>query len=364
MKKAFDAYENLVTGWDDFVAHVKTNRPTEVRIAQYGYEDIDLADMTIPWAGWKSVVTQPDDSSDIAYERKLVNHFTSMKNLLGEAKNQGVNWLLNTSNFLADVADVSQLCFVLVPAIRGLGSEMQQANVQTAKATARELAAENEKLKRDIEGARINTEAIAKFAGEVEGIKATLTTANTNLAEANTKLEKARADLNKQGLSGAFAAAATNFNFQRLLFGVLFFGALVGLFCIGLKSRASFESIGIDYKFLSGFTLAAPFVWLGWFSARQLGQLARVQQDYEYKKATALAFEAHKKEVVDADTTDKELSKRLLDIVIKNFGDNPVRLLPDAASDHGHPMEEMLSKLSDGKVVDQLIKSLEVWKKP
>lgn len=364
MKKAFDAYENLVTGWDDFVAHIKTNRPDEVRIAQYGYDDIDLAEMTIPWAAWKSVVSQPDDSSDIAYERKLVNHFTSMKNILGEAKNHGVNWLLNSSNFLVDVADTSQLCFVLVPAVRGLGSEMQEANVQAAKVSAIELAAENERLKGNLDTARTNTETIAKFAGEVEGIKNTLATANTNLAEANTKLEKARTDLNKQGLSGAFAAAATNFNFQRLLFGLLFLGALVGLFCIGLQSRTSFESIGIDFKFLSGFTLAAPFVWLGWFSARQLGQLARVQQDYEYKKATALAFEAHKKEVVDADTTDKELSKRLLEIVIKNFGDNPVRLLPDAASDHGHPMEEMLSKLSDGKVVDQLIKSLEVWKKP
>ena len=264
---------------------------------------------------------------------------------------------------MTDVSEISQVIFVLIPAVKGLSDEIQSANIQIEKAVATELKVQNEKFKTELKNTQENVEGIAKFAAEVEGIKTTLAAADKNLIEANTKLEKARADLNKQGLSGAFAAAATNFNFQRLLFGVLFLSALVGLFCIGLNSRVSFESIGIDYKFLSGFTLAAPFVWLGWFSARQLGQLARVQQDYEYKKATALAFEAHKKEVVDADTTDKELSKRLLEIVIKNFGDNPVRLLPNAASDHGHPTEELIAKLSDGKVVDQMIKSLEVWRK-
>lgn len=363
MKKAFEAYEGTISGWDEFVTHIKTHRPNEVQLGQFGFDDVEISEMSIPWAAWKTVVTQADEASDISFERKLVNHLNAMKNVLNEAKNQGVSWLFVSTNFLVDVAEVSQICFVLVPAVRGLSAEMAQANIDTAKIAATELSAENAKLKIQIEDARQKTVAIAEFAGEVTGVKDALDKAKTNLDASNEKLEKARADLNKQGLSDAFAAAASDFNKQRLLFGVLFIAALIGLFCIGLKSRASFDTIGFDYKFLSGFTLAAPLIWLGWFSVRQLGQLARVQQDYEYKKATALAFEAHKKEILDADTTDKELSKRLLEIVIKNFGDNPVRLLPDAATEHGHPMEEMISKLSDGKVVDQMIKSLEVWKK-
>lgn len=363
MRKALEAYENLVTAWSEFVAHVQANRSNEVRIGQYGFEDIDLSEMPMPWTAWKAVVSQADELSDVSYERKLVNHLNTMKNLLNEAKNNGVNWLLNTSNFLGEMAEVNQVCFVLIPAVRSLANEIENANIVAAKVTATELNAENAKLKSQIEIAKQNVTTIATYAGEVDGVKTALANANTSLVETNKKLEKARADLNKQGLSGAFAAAATQFNYQRIMFGFLFLVALIGLFCIGLKSRAAFETIGMDYKFLSGFTLAVPFVWLGWFSARQLGQLARVQQDYEYKKATALAFEAHKKEVVEADPNDKELSKQLLEIVIKNFGDNPVRLLPDASTDHGHPMEELLSKLSDGKVVDQLIKSLEVWKK-
>lgn len=361
MKKAFDAYESLVNGWGDFVAHIKVHRPQDLNLAQFGYGDIDLADISIPWESWKIAVSQPDDQNDISYERKLVNCLNSIRSPLSDAKNNGVKWLFESTNFLVDVAEVSQIIFVLIPAMKGLSEEISNANIQAEKVAAAELRMQNEKIKDEIKTAKENTEAIAKFAGEVSEIKTTLATADANLIEANKKVEKATADLNKQGLSEAFSAAAANFDNQRRLFGVLFLFALGGLFCIGLQSKSAFDSIGVDYKFLSGFTLAAPLVWLGWFSARQIGQLARVQQDYEYKKATALAFEAHKKEVVDA--ADTELSKKLLETVIKNFGDNPVRLLPNSVSDHGHPMEELLSKLSDGKVVDQLIKSLEVWKK-
>ena len=90
--------------------------------------------------------------------------------------------------------------------------------------------------------------------------------------------------------------------------------------------------------------------------------MTRVQQDYEFKKATALAFEAHKKEIVEADDADKELTKQFMKVVIANFGDNPVRLLPNSSKEHGHPIEESIAKVSDDKTFERLIKVFESLK--
>jgi predicted ArsR family transcriptional regulator len=90
--------------------------------------------------------------------------------------------------------------------------------------------------------------------------------------------------------------------------------------------------------------------------------MTRVQQDYEFKTATALAFEAHKKEIVEADDADKELTKQFLKVVTANFGDNPVRLLPNSNNEHGHPIEELIAKVSDDKTFERLVKVFESLK--
>lgn len=38
----------------------------------------------------------------------------------------------------------------------------------------------------------------------------------------------------------------------------------------------------------------APFIWLGWFSAVQYGNIIRVQEDYAFKKATSIAFQGYR----------------------------------------------------------------------
>lgn len=101
--------------------------------------------------------------------------------------------------------------------------------------------------------------------------------------------------------------------------------------------------------------LAAPMIWMGWYAAKQVGRLNRVQEDYEYKAATALAFESYKKEV--ADIEDNDLMRDLLKKTIDNFGDNPVRLYEHASKDSATPSEDLLKKLeSDGtiKILEKL----------
>jgi hypothetical protein len=94
-------------------------------------------------------------------------------------------------------------------------------------------------------------------------------------------------------------------------------------------------------------SLVLPLIWLAWFAAKRLNILSKLETDYQFKEATAKTFESYKKEIEAL--KDDELKKQLLSTVIRNFGDNPVRLF-DPKDDKGHTTEELLElakKLKD-----------------
>src|SRR5690606_29078244 len=94
--------------------------------------------------------------------------------------------------------------------------------------------------------------------------------------------------------------------------------------------------------------LAAPLIWLGWYSARQVGRISRVQEDYEYKAASALAFQSYKEEVKLGG--DPEMEKKLLEIAIRTFGENPVRLYENHASEPVTPLQAAIKELPPEKI--------------
>ncbi len=97
--------------------------------------------------------------------------------------------------------------------------------------------------------------------------------------------------------------------------------------------------------------LTAPFVWLGWFSARNYGHISRLSEDYEYKEASAKAFEGYKREVGDA---HPEMLQKLLEQAIQNLGENPIRIF-EGKNNHGSPVQDLIEKvLSDEKLVAKL----------
>jgi hypothetical protein len=95
-------------------------------------------------------------------------------------------------------------------------------------------------------------------------------------------------------------------------------------------------------------------IWLGWYAAKQLGRLSRIQEDYEYKAATALAFESYRNEVKDSN--DDALMSDLLKTTITNFGDNPVRLYEHAVKDAASPTDDLLSKLESNETIKAWVK--------
>ena len=364
MKQALAAYTNVIAAWDEFIEHVKVHRSNEVNINQWGFGDIDIANIGIPWASLRDVFSLPDESSDIAFEKKLVQHLNSMRDRLNEAKNNGVGWLLTSSSFLNDVSEVSQMSFVLIPAVRGMESQFRNLEIEAGKIAVAEAKSNQILLASALKEIEANRKVINDITSGIGNKKDALDLATRQLEDAGGKLKKATADLNKQGLSGAFSDAAIKFNGQRKLFGGGFLLAICLIVGIGYDNRLALSNIGSDFKFLGVILSASPWVWLGWFCVRQLGQMTRIQQDYEFKTATALAFEAHKRELTTGDGADVELAKLFLKTVVQNFGDNPVRLLPDSKNEHGHPVEELISKVSDDKTFERLIKVFESLRKP
>ena len=247
---------------------------------------------------------------------------------------------------------MSQICFTLIPTTRKINTKLQSLKIDEILVAAFELKTANINFQKQIIDANIKSGHIASIAGGVDLFKVTLDDAHDNLIKANEKIKIAIENLNKQGLSGAFSYAADNAERERKLFLFIFLVAIISLVTFASNQATLFDEIGRNYKFMGGLTIVAPLVWLGWFSVKQIGQSTIIRQDYGYKTAVALAFEAHKKEIADADLADKELSNRFLEIVVRNFGDNPVRLLSSTKDNKGHPAEEIISKFSDGKIMD------------
>jgi len=207
------------------------------------------------------------------------------------------------------------------------------------------------------------------------------------VAAANAKITKAIANLNRQGLAGSFAKSAQRLVYERIGWLFAFVAAIVYLGFIAqhvfLNDPTTTQTVanvvtdalqklgGVaptpapvapakgDFweRVLHFIPLAAPGIWIGWFAARSASLTARIQQDYDYKVATAQAFEAYKNEV---ELVDDALTKQLLETTIRNFGDNPIRIY-DGKGVEGHPLETLKS-LMDGKDWDKFLKLLEAIK--
>ena len=96
---------------------------------------------------------------------------------------------------------------------------------------------------------------------------------------------------------------------------------------------------------------------MGWYSAKQIGRLSKVQEDYEYKTASALAYQSYRDEI--GILSNDELIEKLANLSITNFGENPVRLY-DAGQNESHsPLHEALQKMDPEKIKDALVKLTE-----
>lgn len=97
------------------------------------------------------------------------------------------------------------------------------------------------------------------------------------------------------GLASAFAQRVGQLEATKWIWAVVFLGSIAALVYLGYKvlDLPHSDSEAFWRDLLRRLPLAAPAVWLGWFSAIQFGNTLRVQEDYAFK-ATSKAFAGYR----------------------------------------------------------------------
>ena len=158
-------------------------------------------------------------------------------------------------------------------------------------------------------------------------------------------------DANRTGMAASFTEQKKDLKYPIISWLVLFSISIVGLVWIGVKYLAPLLESKNWEQIPFRLSLTAPFIWLGWFSAKQYGYTSRLREDYAYKEASAKAFEGYKREI---GTLNPELLKNLLDTAIKNLGENPIRIY-SGHENHASPLNEILERLlKDKKIIEAL----------
>lgn len=152
------------------------------------------------------------------------------------------------------------------------------------------------------------------------------------------------------GMAASFRLMKLDFERSLKLWLLAFVGAILVLAEIGILYIAPAVSSKDWIDILIKLPLTIPLIWLGWFFAKQYGYTVRLREDYAFKYATAMSFEAHKRE---AKEIDEELLKKLLELSIQNFADNPLRIF--GGENHASPSHEFLeSLLKDEGLINKL----------
>lgn len=185
----------------------------------------------------------------------------------------------------------------------------------------------------------------------IQKIDAQLTETETSATNAYKSVEEALRQVRNQGLAKSFQDRSNSLQVERIFWTVAFAASALGLLAIAIifaveLSTMTYEALLVHL--LRKIGLAAPLVWLGWYSARQTGRISRVQEDYEYKAASALAFQSYKDEVKLGG--DPEMEKKLLEHAITTFGENPVRLYDTHASEPVTPLQAAIKELPPEKI--------------
>lgn len=98
------------------------------------------------------------------------------------------------------------------------------------------------------------------------------------------------------GLASAFAARGAQLEKIKWVWMGLFIISIIGLVysvVLGLLTQPNSHEDWWNL-ILHRLPVAAPLVWLGWFSAIQYGNNVRVQEDYAFKEATSKAFAGYR----------------------------------------------------------------------
>lgn len=233
-----------------------------------------------------------------------------------------------------------------------------------AKENASAIETNKSESRTALEQAGSDANEISIFTEEIATLKKDVNKAKDDMGYMFLKFEGHRdkitgllGDANRAGMATSFKTRKDEL--QKPLAGwlVLFALSVFGLVVMGVIFFAPLLTGGTVLeggKILPGvkweelpirLALVSPFIWLGWFAAKQFGYTARLREDYAFKEASAMSFEGYKRE---AGEVSPEMLEKLMEASIGNFSDNPVRIY-SGTGNHASPLHELLDKSPDSK---------------
>lgn len=227
-------------------------------------------------------------------------------------------------------------------------------SVQQTRALATEASETVKSLEREAATAKTNAEASATLAGadasRMKGYTDELGKAVDEKRRLFSEFEQKRAQIeallqgaNRTGLAVSFQLRRKRLNGDLWIAQVVFYLSLaliaVGQVLLARQSDWSFDESLPKMAFRG--LLAFPFVWIAWFSVRQIGMFSKLQEDYAFKEAAAMAYVGYRDQMGD----DEEMLKLLQERAIEAFGDNPTRLF--GKQDTGSPIHDLLEKVME-----------------
>ena len=151
---------------------------------------------------------------------------------------------------------------------------------------------------------------LEELESSAEGLQTTATEAANALSERLDALDRVTKQAQEQqrlisdllpkgasaGLASAFANRVKQLEWSKRLWMLVFGVSMAALFFLALRIVDLQDSVDQELwmVILQRLPLAAPMIWLGWFSAVQYGNTLRVQEDYAFKEATSKAFAGYR----------------------------------------------------------------------
>lgn len=189
-----------------------------------------------------------------------------------------------------------------------------------------------EEMKKEVEIYRDKiTQLHAEFESKKSNIEGLVAAASECLNIANGALKKT----SQVGMAGAFQKRRQELRYPVVIWGVAFIGFLCALAYIGVDivqfafmNPSDNENVSI-VQLISKLAVSFPAIWGAWFSAKQYSHASQLQEDYAYKVSIAMTYHGYKDE---AGLVDEKMSGKLLDSMISQFSENPVRLYQNSNS--------------------------------
>ncbi len=231
------------------------------------------------------------------------------------------------------------------------GIEIATASFNQTLKVANDALSEAQKIHVEAQKIRGETQSTAaKTKTDLENSTVALNKAIEQQEQIQNRLTRALQSAQMEGLAGSFTTMSlktetsiqqTQQRFDRALLYLVLIGTLAVIFEIQNGFAKTAEKFA--FRLIRMLSLATPGIWVAWIASRKLSALNRVFTDYQYKSASALAYESYRQTVNDSG--NDELKQQLLAFAIRSFGENPTHYYDSSKNEASSPLESLLEKM-------------------